>query len=195
MPPSERSEEIYVSIDIEADGPIPGMNSMLSLGAAAFRLGGPNPRTPLPGGTFTVNLKTLEGATPDPDTMDWWATQPEAWTAATKNALPPMEAMEAFVKWIRSLPGKPVIIGYPVTYDFMFVYWYTVRFTGFPAPFGFQGMDIKTAAALKRHLPFREATKRNMPKSWFVGAPKHTHESLADAIGQGVLFINMMEDR
>ena len=29
-------EECYVSIDIEADGPIPGTYSMLSLGAAAF---------------------------------------------------------------------------------------------------------------------------------------------------------------
>ena len=28
--------EIYVSIDVEADGPIPGDHSMLSLGAAAF---------------------------------------------------------------------------------------------------------------------------------------------------------------
>ena len=30
------SGECYVSIDIEADGPAPGLNSMLSLGAAAF---------------------------------------------------------------------------------------------------------------------------------------------------------------
>ena len=28
--------EIYVSIDIESDGPVPGLNSMLSLGAVAF---------------------------------------------------------------------------------------------------------------------------------------------------------------
>jgi len=29
-------KEIYVSIDIEADGPIPGPYSMLSIGAVAF---------------------------------------------------------------------------------------------------------------------------------------------------------------
>lgn len=28
--------EIYVSTDIEADGPIPGQNSMLSFGSAAY---------------------------------------------------------------------------------------------------------------------------------------------------------------
>ena len=29
-------KEIYISVDIETDGPIPGPNSMLSFGAAAF---------------------------------------------------------------------------------------------------------------------------------------------------------------
>ncbi|MBF0106938.1 MAG: hypothetical protein HQM16_16620 [Deltaproteobacteria bacterium] len=28
--------EIYISTDVEADGPIPGMNSMLSFGSAAY---------------------------------------------------------------------------------------------------------------------------------------------------------------
>jgi hypothetical protein len=31
----ERMQEIYISTDIEADGPIPGPHSMLSIGAAA----------------------------------------------------------------------------------------------------------------------------------------------------------------
>ena len=33
-----------------------------------------------------------------------------------------------------------------------------------------------------------------MPKRWFKGAPKHTHKAIDDAIGQGVLFVNMMSD-
>ena len=34
------AEERYISVDIEADGPVPGLHSMLSLGAvAAQRLG------------------------------------------------------------------------------------------------------------------------------------------------------------
>jgi len=183
------TNEIYVSIDIEADGPIPGQNSMLSLGAAAFRLGD---RTPI--STFDYNLQPLPEATSDPDTMAWWDTQPEAWAAATLMACKPEHVMEQFVKWLRGLPGKPVLVGFPVTYDFMFVYWYTIKFTGFPAPFGFQGLDLKTMAALTLGIPFREATKRNMPKRWFEGCPKHTHQALDDAIGQGILFINLMTD-
>ena len=44
---------------------------------------------------------------------------------------------------------------------------------------------------------FREATKRNMPKRWFLvdgKAPPHTHDALDDAIGQGVLLMNILTD-
>ena len=46
------SDECYVSIDIEADGPVPGLHSMLSLGAAAFTSEG------VLGDTFSVNLES-----------------------------------------------------------------------------------------------------------------------------------------
>ena len=41
--------------------------------------------------------------------------------------------------------------------------------------------------------PWRETTKRNMPKRWF-GQHKHTHEALDDAIEQGQLFINILKE-
>ncbi len=48
--------EIYVSTDVETDGPIPGPNSMLSFGSAAYSRG----KELL--GTFSANLETLSGA-------------------------------------------------------------------------------------------------------------------------------------
>jgi len=187
-------KEIYISIDVEADGPIPGRNNMLSFGAAAFDLQHlPHPRLPI--ATFEANLDLLDEATPSPDTMAWWATQPEAWAACRKNTRPATEVMPEFVKWCRALPGVPVIVGYPVTYDFMFLYWYTMAFGGIEdgahGPFGFQGLDIKTLAWAKLGGQYKSATKRNMPRAWFRGSPKHNHEALTDAIGQGVLFVNM----
>ena len=194
MPPKP---EIYVSIDVEADGPIPGRNNMLSFAAAAFDLRVPDPRVPLT--TFTANLDTLPEACPSPATMAWWAKQPEAWAACRAGTRPPEEVMPEFLAWCRNLPGAPVIIGYPVTYDFMFVYYYTMAFGGLAdgeqCPFGFQGLDLKTLAMVKLKLPFRQTAKKNMPKAWFDGAPLHTHVALDDAIGQGVMFINMMRDK
>ena len=183
-------KEVYVSMDVEADGPIPGSNSMLSLGAAAFELGN---RTPL--ATFECNLYPLPEATPDPETMGWWAKQPAAWAYLQQNQQFPSEAMKALKAWLQALPGKPVFVGFPATYDFMFAYWYLARYTGVPVLFGYQGFDIKTAAAIKLGIPFKDSAKRNYPKQWFQGCPKHTHKALDDAIGQGILFVNMMDDK
>lgn len=178
---------IYVSVDIEADGPIPGIYSMLSLGAAAFELGN---RTPLD--TFEINLSPLPGASQDTSTMVWWSKQPEAWNYITQNQQDPQTAMATFRTWLKNLPGNPTFVGYPVTFDFMFTHWYLVRFTGFPTPFGISGCDLKTKASTLLKTPFRELSKKTMPKGWFEGYPPHTHKALDDAIGQGIMFINMM---
>jgi hypothetical protein len=184
------TQPVYVSIDIEADGPIPGMNSMLSLGAAAFQ---GSSRTPID--LFEVNLQPLPEAVPDPDTMAWWnkPEQAEALAYVRQNPRAPEIAMKQFRAWLEALHGKPVFVGYPATYDFMFAYWYLVRFTGFPVPFGFSGLDIKTLAAAKLGVAYPHATKRNMPKKWFEGCPPHTHKALDDAIGQGILFLNILK--
>jgi len=183
----------YISIDIEADGPIPGSYSMMSLGAAAFQLDNNDPGWKMIA-TFKHNLLPLPSAQRDPDTMKWWGKQGPAWERATVGAIDPGQAMNEFVAWCKALPGPLVLAGYPITYDFQFVYWYTVMFTGYPTPFGFQGLDIKTLAFDRMGCSFKDAAKRNMPKRWFRNAPPHTHDALDDAIGQGILLMNILND-
>jgi hypothetical protein len=86
--------EIYISTDIEADGPIPGPHSMLSIGAAAFR----EDKTML--SPFSANLELLPGAVGDVKTMEWWTSQPQAWEATRRNARPPTAVMVDYVQWI-----------------------------------------------------------------------------------------------
>lgn len=181
--------EIYISTDIESDGPIPGPNSMLSFGAAAFVI--ENGRSKLLS-TFSANLKTLEGASGDPETMKWWATQTEAWKACRENQQPPEAAMRKFVGWLKGLSGRVVFVGYPAGYDFLFIYWYLIRFAG-ESPFSFSAIDIKTYAMAMLRIPYRESTKRNMPKRWF-GKSRHTHVALDDAIEQGEMFCSMLAE-
>jgi hypothetical protein len=176
--------EIYVSTDIEADGPIPGPHSMLSIGAAAFR----EDKTLL--STFSANLDLLPGAVGEAKTMEWWTSQPEAWAATRKETRPPAVVMLDYVNWVKGLPGKPVFVGYPASYDFMFVYWYMIRFTG-ASPFSHSALDIKTLAMAALGKGYRDSTKRNMPKEWFDKLP-HSHVAVDDAIGQGVLFCNAL---
>jgi hypothetical protein len=177
--------EIYISTDVETDGPIPGPHSMLSIGSAAYTAD----KRLL--STFSANLETLEGASPHPKTAAWWATQPEAWAACRLDLESPEAAMGRYVAWIATLPGKPVFVGYPAGFDFLFVYWYLIRFTG-DSPFSFSALDIKSYAMAVLKTEFRASTKRNMPKSWFDPLP-HTHVALDDAVEQGALFCNMLK--
>ena len=178
--------EIYVSTDVESDGPIPGPHSMLSFGSAAFA-----PDKTLVG-TFSANLESLPGAQGHPETMRWWESQPEAWAACRADPRPPQQVMPEYVAWLDGLPGRPVFVAYPLGYDFLFVYWYLMRFAG-RSPFSHSGVDIKTYAMALLRKPYRESVKRNMPRRWFDELP-HTHVALDDAIGQGALFINMLAE-
>ena len=178
--------EIYVSTDVETDGPIPGPNSMLSLGSAAFR----EDKTLVD--TFEVNLETLPEATGDTRTMSWWKSQPKAWKACRKDPQPPDVAMERYAEWLDTLPGKPVFVAYPAGFDFTFVYWYLIKFAG-RSPFSHSALDIKTMAMMMLGKGYRGATKRNMPKRWFDPG-LHTHVALDDAKEQGALFCNMLAE-
>ena len=176
--------EIYVSTDVEADGPIPGLHSMLSLGSAAFQADGSQLAT------FSANLELLPGAGGNPETMKWWKKHREAWQACRKELQSPSAVMAAYVAWLEALPGRPVFVGYPACYDFMFVYWYLIRFVG-RSPFSFSALDIKTMAMTMLGKDFHASTKKQMPKDWF-GPTLHSHVALTDAIEQGVLFCNML---
>ena len=179
-------QEIYVSTDIEADGPIPGVYSMLSLASAAFTESGEMV------GTYSVNLECLGGATQDPDTMRWWSTQPDAWKACREDQVPPGAAMMEYANWVEGLGGKPVFVGYPAGFDFTFVYWYLMRFER-KSPFSFSALDVKSYVMAVLAKPYRKCTKRNFPKRWFSTRP-HTHVALDDAIEQGEMFINILRD-
>lgn len=182
------SEEIYVSTDVETDGPIPGPHSMLSFASAAFRAD----KTMV--GTFEANLELLPGASGDPKTMAWWAENREAWERSRQNLRDPAEAMRDYVKWLKGLPGRPVFVAYPAGFDFTFVYWYLIRFAG-ESPFGFQALDVKSYAMAVLGTPFRETAKRNFPREWFDEGLPHTHVAIDDAIEQGRMFCNMLRGR
>ena len=179
-------EEIYVSTDVEADGPIPGPHSMLSFASAAYTA---DKRLIA---TFSANLETLAGAGAHPIQEAWWKTQPEAWAACRKDLQAPAEAMQAYVKWVEALPGKPVFVAFPAGFDFTYMFWYMMRFVE-RCPFSWSALDIKTLAFAITGMPYRKCIKPRFPKHWFDDHP-HTHVALDDAIEQGALFCNMLAE-
>jgi hypothetical protein len=83
-------------------------------------------------------------------------------------------------------------VAYPAGFDFLFVYWYLIRFVG-ESPFSFSALDMKTFAMALLKSEYREVVKKNMPKRWFDPLP-HTHIAVDDAIEQGALFCNMLAE-
>ncbi|MGW6907900.1 3'-5' exonuclease [Streptomyces sp. NPDC054940] len=182
---------LYISVDIEADGPIPGPYSMLSLGAAvagtqdadAFTAADPEKHT------FYRELRPI-GEEFVPEALAVSGLDRER--LRTEGA-EPAAALTEFTAWVRevSAGAQPVMAGYPASYDWTFLYWYLIRFTG-ASPFGHSGcMDMKTLYATKAGLPLRAVAKGTMPRE-LLSRRRHTHHALDDAVEQAELFANLM---
>ncbi|RJL33282.1 exonuclease [Bailinhaonella thermotolerans] len=182
--------EIYVSADVEADGPIPGPYSMLSFGfAVAGRAEGRRFTAVDPlERTFYAELRPIS---------EEFVPASVAVTGLDRDRLvregrDPAEAMAEAAAWVASLGGSPVLVAYPLAYDWTWLYWYFERYAPGGSPFGHsRALDIKTLYAAKAGVPVKWATKRQMPRHLQSTRP-HTHHALDDAVEQAELFQNLM---
>ena len=182
--------EILVSVDGEFTGPIPEPYSMISLGAVAYDQKGEELSR------FKVNLEELPGGSRHPIQVAWWATQPEAWKAATENPMKPREAMLCFDAWLNTLPGRPKLMGWPLSVDFMFVYWYYWYFLQKNPPFGYDGIDIKTYAMARLNTKTLSGESSGVSRAKvraLLGIPntEFSHDSLDDASQQADLYFGL----
>ncbi|ALG13034.1 exonuclease [Kibdelosporangium phytohabitans] len=185
---------IYISVDVEADGPIPGPYSMISLGAcvAGRHDGGVFTAEDPQARTFYRELKPIS-----PEFV------PEALAVSgldrdqlAADGADPAEAMRDFSAWVREVSGgaSAVFTAYPASFDWMFTYWYAIRFTG-SSPFGHSRcLDMKTYFAARWDRPISGVAKGTMPKH-LLSKRRHTHNALDDAIEQGEMFANLMTAR
>ena len=124
-------KDVYISIDIEADGPIPGDFSMSSLGAVV--VGQPHQ-------TF---YREFQPITKQFDKQAAAVSGLDREKLVTEGANP-TQAMKDFAAWIADVAkgDRPVFVGFNCTFDWSFVHWYFIHFTG-SDPFGIAGLDIK----------------------------------------------------
>ncbi|WP_141307720.1 3'-5' exonuclease [Streptomyces spinoverrucosus] len=191
MAPRRIKPSLYISVDIEADGPIPGPYSMLSLGAAVagqqdpdgFTAADPEERT------FYRELRPIsEEFVPEALSVSGLDRE-----RLGREGAEPAVALAEFTDWVREVAAgaQPVMCGYPASYDWTFLYWYLIRFTG-SSPFGHSGcLDMKTLYATKAGLPLRAVAKGTMPRE-LLSRRRHTHHALDDAVEQAELFANLM---
>jgi|SRR6185437_1276634 len=188
-----KTVDVYFSADVETDGPIPGPYSMLSLAlvyAGCFD-GQLFVRPDEYRRTFYRELRPISKE-----------FQPEALRVngldrdrLCTEGQSPERAMSDAANWIKAMSagGKPVLVAYPLSFDWTWLYWYFVRFSAEGSPFNHSRcFDVKTAFAVKALVPIAEAGRSKL-LSYFNTPQKHAHHALEDAIEQAEIFANIFE--
>jgi hypothetical protein len=184
---SEEKETIFCSFDVEADGPSPFENSMLSLGIVFFK----ENKTIL--GMKEWKLYPLKGHKTESDTMEFWSKFPDAYKHSTSEQVDFVEAFKEFAKEINDYKKKYTIIpvACPAAYDWQWINYYFSA-SGISNPLGYSAFCISTF--LKSINP----TKSIMYDEKFNETFKdpnypHTHKPLEDALEEGMKFLNALK--
>ena len=171
------TNEIFISVDVETAGPIPGEYSLLSIGACLVHDDQK---------TFYTELKPINfKAVPQALEVSGLSLE-----VLKKNGQDPILAMKALSQWLSTLPpnkeDKFVFVGFNAAFDWSFINYYFHKFIG-GNPFGFTALDIKsyymgaTGCNWNDTRSSQIALKLN-PKS------KSDHNALQDAKYQAEVF-------
>lgn len=185
--------DIYFSADVETDGPIPGPYSMLSFGlvvAGTFD-GQTFRRASKDSSSFYAELR--------PISKDF---EPEALAVngldrerLLREGSSPEAVMVEVSTWIRNVSngGSPILVAYPLSFDWSWLYWYFVRFGGGGSPFNHSRcFDMKTALSVKGRRTVSTSGRDHLP-SELLARTAHTHNALDDAREQAEIFANLFE--
>jgi 3'-5' exoribonuclease Rv2179c-like domain len=183
--------DIYISGDVEADGPIPGEYSMLSFGlCVAGRFDGREFKAVDPDvETFYAELQPIS---------ERWDSEAARVARLDRRELlrtgrTPHDAMTEAATWVRKAAGdnRAVFVGFPVVFDWMFLYWYFVTFADGGSPFDFSAaLDMKTMFQQKARVVSSAAGLSDLPTQLGSDRP-HTHNALDDAQRQAEIFARL----
>ncbi|PLP96642.1 3'-5' exonuclease [Cupriavidus pauculus] len=169
-------KEVFVSVDVETSGPIPGEYSMLSIGACLVDA----PET-----SFERTLKPLN-RNADPEAL---AVTGFSLEELERNGAEPLLAMADFDAWVKAACGEgdvPLFVGLNAPFDWSFVNYYFHRFHG-ENPFGFTALDIKAYYMGATGCSWRD-TRSSAMESRLRPSQKGNHTAVQDAVYQAELF-------
>jgi hypothetical protein len=172
-----QATELYVATDVEADGPIPGPYSMLSLGMAVAGR---------PDLTFYTELKPISDEFV-PEALAVSGLDRDRLIAEAPAAPDAMAAADAWVRGLRKV-GKPVFLAAPAVWDGMFVHWYFTRFVG-RSPFGAtgSGVDLRSYWMGRTGGEWFGSRKGDIVGAFGLDLP-HTHHAGEDAAELAAIF-------
>ena len=185
---------LFISVDVEASGPVPGLYNLVSVGAVPVR--------GEPGGTFSV----VEGESFYVELRPEFAGFIDEAMAVhgiskeylLKHGTEAKEAMASFREWVlEQAVGEekpPVFVGHNAAFDWSYVNYY-FHYAKVENPFDIFSLDTKSLAFGRFSLPWHKARK-SVFEEIFPAIPKldevQRHRADYDAAYQSIMFIELM---
>lgn len=168
--------EVFLSVDVETAGPIPGEYSLLAIGAC---------NVADPEQSFTCELKpTTRNAIPKAMEVTGLSLD-----RLEREGLEPTAGMQAFRDWVIHTAGSngvPIFVGFNAPFDWAFVNYYFHRYLG-ENPFGFAALDIKSMYMGAARSSWGD-TRSSQIAMVLKPSLKGDHNALHDAQFQAELF-------
>ena len=180
--------DVYFSADVETDGPIPGPYSMLSFAIVpAGRFDGRTFEPPKDyANPFCAEIRPISEQFQE-EALRVNGLDRER---LKREGQDPRVAMTNAAKWLRDQAGSgvPVLVAYPLSFDWAWLYWYFTNFSESGSPFNHSRcFDLKTAYAVKAGMPISVSGRSQLPPE-LRAKHAHTHNALDDAIEQAEIF-------
>lgn len=159
-------------VDIEADGPIPGDYSMISLGAVLVREGLQQ--------RFSARLRPIS---------ERWVPAALAISGDSREQTlsypAPAQAMQDFDAWVSAhSKGRPMLISDNPGFDGMFIGWYFHHFLG-RNPFGHSATHLGSL--------YKGFVRDCFQNFKHLRRTPHTHDPLEDALGNAEALLWLRE--
>lgn len=163
----------WVMVDVEADGPCPGLFSMVSFGAVIVE---PN----LSNTFYSGVLRPLNGADSVPEALAVSGVTRDQQIAGAD----PRRCMQQFQGWLRKhCSGRPMFVSDNNGFDWPFINDYFHRYLG-QNPFGYSSTNL---GSLYKGLV--KDTRKNFKH---LRRTAHTHNPVDDAKGNAEAMLHMM---
>lgn len=163
----------YVMVDVESDGPAPGLYSLVSFGAVIV--------TPALDRTFYGQLRPIS---------ERWVPEALAVSRVTREQHAtfdePGDVMARFAAWIGGHGGRrPIFISDNNGFDWSFINYYFHRFVG-NNPFGFSSQNLGSL--------YKGVVKDTFATFKHLRQTKHTHHPVDDARGNAEALLRIKRD-
>ena len=172
--------EVFISVDVETSGPVPGLYALLSIGACIV---GQEDKT------FYIELCPPDKALTLPDAV---AAAGMDLDRLRKEGTDPAIAAAEFASWIRQVSDntRPIFVAFNASFDWSFVNDLFVR-AGIDNPFGYTALDMKAFYMGLSGCSWDETRSSRLPEA-LQPSPVREHHALDDAVAQAIVFGKML---